>query len=181
MTALTILQSKILRTKKRLSNNVWYLPIIILALLLLMTFLSSALRGIAMPSAFGIVKGELPVINEERYAADDETWAKPRAEFGNDAALVILTTDRFFFGQLSSFGKELSAVNNKFQIAHEEGAPNLPKLVADLAKWQSDFKASRSLVFVPTEDIPMPIVIQCFQALKNSGLFDHVILGGGVL
>ena len=81
----------------------------------------------------------------------------------------------------ASAPEELSAVNNKFQIVHEEGAPNLPRLVTDLAKWQSDFKSSRSLVFVPTEDIPMPIVIQCFQALKTSGLFDHVILGGGLL
>lgn len=181
MTALTILQSKILRTKKRLSNNVWYLPIIVLALMLLMSFLSTALRGIGMPGSFGIITAEFPVISDERTIMPEETWAEPRANFDNNAALVILTTDKFYFGQLSSFGKDLSAVNNKFQISHIEGAPDLPRLVQDLRKWQSEVKASRSLVFVPTEDIPMPIVIQCFQAFKTAGIFDHVILGGGLL
>ena len=181
MTALTILQSKILRTKKRLSSNVWYLPIIVLALLLLMTFLSTALRGISMPGSFGIVEAEFPVVTDEKTVNPEETWAQPRATIDNNAAIVILTRDRFYFGQLSSFGKDLSAVHNKFQIPHIDGAPDLPRLVLDLSKWQIEAKAGRSLVFVPTEDIPMPIVIQCFAALKKSGLFDQVILGGGLL
>ncbi len=181
MTALTILQSKILRTKKRLSNNVWYLPIIVLALMLLMTFLSTALRGISMPGSFGIVEGEFPVVSNDRAVDKSETWAEPRSSIGSDASLVILTRKQFYFGKLSAFGKELSAVHNKYQIPHVDGAPNLPKLVEDLSKWQTQAKASRSLIFVPTEDIPMPIVIQCFAALKKSGLFDQVILGGGLL
>ncbi len=181
MTALTILQSKILRTKKRLSNNVWYLPIIVLALMLLMTFLSTALRGIAVPASYGVVEGEFPVIQNDRTIAPGETWAEPKATLGNDSALVILTKDRFFFGQLGAFGKDLSAVHNKFFIPHVDGAPNLPELVSQLEKWQSDAHVPRSLIFVPTEDIPMPIVIQCFAALKKSGLFDQVILGGGLL
>lgn len=134
-----------------------------------------------MPGSFGIITAEFPVIAEERSVMPDETWAVPRASFDNNAAIVILTTEKFYFGQLSSFGKELSSVNNKFQISHVEGAPDLPRLVNDLKKWQANVKASRSLVFVPTEEIPMPIVIQCFQALKTAGLFDHVIMGGGVL
>lgn len=181
MTALTILQSKILRTKKRLSSNVWYLPIIVLALMLLMTFLSTALRGISAPGSFGIVEAEFPVVSDDASVDPSATWAQPRASIDNSAALVILTRDRFYFGQLSSFGKDLSAVHNKFQIPHIDGAPDLPRLVLDLSKWQTDAKTSRSLIFVPTEDIPMPIVIQCFAALKKSGLFDQVILGGGLL
>lgn len=181
MTALTILQSKILRTKKRLSNNVWYLPIIVLALMLLMTFLSTALHGISMPGSFGIIEAEFPVVTEDKAVNPEEIWAQPRSTIDNNAGLVILARDRFYFGQLSSFGKDLSAVHNKFQIPHIDGAPDLPRLVLDLSKWQIEVKASRSLIFVPTEDIPMPIVIQCFAALKKSGLFDQVILGGGLL
>ena len=181
MTALTILQSKISRTKKRLSSTVWYLPIIVLALILLMTFLSTALRGIATPGSFGIVEAEFPVIAEDRLVTAAETWAQPRETIDNHAALVILTRDRFYFGQLSSFGKDLSAVHNKFQIPHVDGAPDLPRLALNLGKWQTEAHTSRSLIFVPTEDIPMPIVIQCFAALKKSGLFDQVILGGGLL
>ncbi len=181
MTALTILQSKISRTKKRLSNNVWYLPTIVLALMLVMTFMSTALRAITMPGSFGIVEAEFPVITDDRTVSPEETWAEPRATIDDSATMVILTHEKFLFGQLSSFGKELSAVNNKFVIQHVDGAPNLPKLVTDLTKWKDEVKASRSLILVPTEDIPMPIVIQCFQALKTSGLFDNVILGGGLL
>jgi len=181
MTALTILQSKILRTKKRLSNNVWYLPIIVLALMLLMTFLSTALRGISMPGSFGIVEAEFPVITPASAVNTSAPWAVPRATIDNTAALVVLTRERFYFGQLASFGKDLSAVHNKFQIEHIDGAPNLPRLIQDLGKWQSEAKSSRALIFVPTEDIPMPIVIQCFAALKQSGHFDQVILGGGLL
>ncbi|MBC7661740.1 MAG: hypothetical protein H7249_18760 [Chitinophagaceae bacterium] len=167
--------------KKRLSSNVWYLPIIVLALMLLMTFLSTALRGISTPGSFGIVEAEFPVITEDRVVSAAETWAQPRETINNNAALVILSRDRFYFGQLGAFGKELSAVHNKFQIPHVDGAPDLPRLALDLAKWQAEAHASRSLIFVPTEDIPMPIVIQCFAALKKMGLFDQVILGGGLL
>jgi hypothetical protein len=181
MTALTILQSKISKTKKRLSSHVWYLPTIILALMLVMTFLSTALRAIAMPGSFGIVEAEFPVVADDRIITAEESWAEPRARFDDSATLVVLSRERFLFGQLASFGKELSAVNNKFVVPHVEGAPNLPRLVTDLTRWQAEGKASRALVFVPTEDIPMPIVIQCFQAFKASGLFDHVILGGGLL
>lgn len=134
-----------------------------------------------MPGSYGIITAEFPVIDEGRSVGPEESWVRPRAEIGDRSALVILTTDSFYFGQLSSFGKDLSSVSNKFKIIHENGAPNLPKLVLDLSKWQEQSKSSRTLVFVPTEDIPMPIVIQCFQALKASGLFDSVILGGGVL
>ncbi len=181
MTALTILQSKILRTKKRLSSDVWYLPIMVLALMLLMIFLSSALRGISMPGSFGIIEAEFPVVSDEQPINSEEPWVQPRSTIDNSAPLVILTRDRFYFGQLASFGKDLSAVHNKFQIPHIDGAPDLPRLVNDLSKWQVEAKASRLLIFVPSEDIPMPIVIQCFAALKNSGLFDQVILGGGLL
>ncbi len=181
MTALTILQSKILRTKKRLSSTVWYLPIIVLALMLLMTFLSTALRGISMPGSYSIVETEFPVVTDDRYIGKEETWAQARSTIDNSAALVILTRDRFYFGQLSAFGKDLSAVHNKFQIPHVAGAPDLPRLVLNLTKWQTEAHASRALIFVPTEEIPMPIVIQCIAALKKIGIFDQVILGGGLL
>ncbi len=181
MTALTILQSKILRTKKRLSNNTWYLPIIVLALIVLLMFLSTALRGISLPGSFGIVTAEFPVVLDDRDASSVEAWSNPKNTFGDDSALIILTTEKFYFGKLSAFGRGFSQVNNKFEIPHSDSAPDLPRLVTDLGKWQIDNKSSRSLIFVPTEDIPMPIVIQCFQALKSSGLFDSVILGGGVL
>jgi hypothetical protein len=188
MTASTTLQLKISRTKKRLSNNVWYLPLIILASAGLMIYLSSTLRAISMAGRYGLVEAEIPVL---AVPMDEGTFGrfkeKGTESLGDRTPLLLLTRDAFIFGTLQAFATDLSSVRNKFYVPHEEGAPHLPRLSQDLGKWiqekgeEPQGALPRVLIFIPTEDIPMPIVIQCLAALKNSGLFDKIIIGGGLV
>lgn len=185
MTASTMLQLKISRTKKRLSNNIWLLPIIIIAAVALMTFLSTVLRGISIPGVYGIVDAEIPVLPGIPKDAPllTEFDEKTRDDLSEQSTVIVLTADRFYFGTLNAFAEGFSEVNNKFYIPHVDGAPDLPKLVTSIHKWRvsREAKATSSAVFLPAENVPMPIVIQCMAALKDSGLFKNVILGGGLL
>jgi hypothetical protein len=185
MTASTMLLLKISRTKKRLSSNIWQLPIIIIALLALLTFLSSALRGISVPRVYGIVEAEIPVIPalSQGQSTLSEFDEKTRDGLSEESTVIVLTADRFYFGTLNAFAEGFSEVNNKFYIPHIDGAPDVPKLVSSVHKWQlsREDKSASSAVFLPSENVPMPIVIQCIAALKDSGLFKNVVLGGGLL
>lgn len=187
MTASTMLQLKISRTKKRLSNNIWLLPIVIIATVALMTFLSTVLRGISIPGSYGIVDAEIPVLpgissGDAKLAEFDE---KTRDGLSEKSTVIVLTDDRFYFGTLNAFAEGFSEVNNKYYIPHVDGAPDLPKLLTSIHKWQESReekeKAAASAVFLPGENVPMPIVIQCMAALKQSGLYKNVILAGGLL
>lgn len=197
MTASTTLQLKISRTRKRLSNNTWYLPLIVLAAAGLMIYLSYMLRAISIAGRYGLIESEIPVLPVPLL---DETLTrsveKPRDFLGTSTPVVLLSKEAFFFGMGDAFAADLSNVRNKFFIPHESGAPNVPKLINDLDRWlgeELEAQAAKQgpkgarparpkvLLFVPLEEIPMAIVIQCLASLRNSGKFETVILGGGLL
>ena len=175
----TMLQLKISRTKKRLSNTSWYLPVIVLASMGLLVTLSFMLRASSLAGMYGVVKTELPVL---QVPFDGEkTGAKSAATINDATPVVFLTKDRFIFGKISSFTSDITEVRQKFTVPHVKGIPHLEKLNLDLAKWYSrDQSISKQVaVLVPTGHIPMPIVIQTLQSLSQSSHFSKVILGGG--
>ena len=75
--------------------------------------------------------------------------------------------------------------DNKFVVPHVDNIPRTGDLIVDLEKWQknrtekANIPRDKILVFVPSGDIPMPIVIQVLAQLKEHGNFARVILGGG--
>jgi len=154
----------------------------------LLIYLSSTLRAISMAGRYGLVEAEIPVL---AVPMDDGTFTRFKEQstesLGDRTPLLLLTREAFIFGTLKAFATDLSSVRDKFYVPHEEGAPHLPKLSLDLSKWmlekseESEGSLPRVLIFMPTEDIPMPIVIQCLAALKKSGLFDKIIIGGGLV
>jgi hypothetical protein len=183
-----MLQLKISRTKKRLSNNVWYIPISVLAALGLMFYLSSVLRAISMAGSYGLVEAEIPIVQ----VPIQDTGLKNFTENGHetlsaDTPLILLTRDAFYFGAVAAFAQDLTDVRNKFYIPHAEGAPQLHRLTQDMERWMQEKseetgkQRSRTVLFLPTEEIPMPIVIQCISGLRSSRLFDKVVVGGGLI
>ncbi len=188
MTASTTLQLKILRTKKRLSNGLWNLPQIILASMGLMVILSFLLRSISVAGTYGLVPVQIPVLTE---SIEDQTFHNFREntdrQLSSETPVIFLTEESFYFGDLDSFTRELNSVRNKFLVRHVDGAPNLKKLLIDLERWmylrlsEKKVKNSGVVIFAPTANIPSPIVIQVIAALRNSTLFEDVILAGGML
>lgn len=187
MIASTTLPLKILRTKKRLSNVIWYLPIIILACMGLMVLLSFMLRAISAAGIYGLVSAEIPVLS---VPLEDPTYftfrEKPGARINEHTAMVILTPTHFYFGDVAAFTKDFPIVDNKFLVAHDDGAPQIEKLLTDMEKWffmrENNQKVTSDgiLIFLPTGDIPSPIVIQTLAGLQKSPLFQRVVLAGGL-
>ncbi|WP_218110395.1 hypothetical protein [Oligoflexus tunisiensis] len=154
----------------------------------LMFYLSSLLRAISMAGRYGLIEAEIPVLQ----VPIQDTGFKHFTEKGSetltaDTPLVLLTRDAFYFGPVSAFAQDLTNVRNKFYIPHAEGAPQLNRLAKDMERWMQDKEEetgkarSRTVLFLPTEEIPMPIVIQCIAGLRRSRLFDKVVVGGGLI
>jgi hypothetical protein len=188
MTASTMLQLKISRTKKRLSNNVWYIPIKVLAAVGLMFYLSSVLRAISIAGRYGLIEAEIPVVQVPLQDTGFKHFSEQASEtLTADTPMVVLTPEAFFFGAVEAFAQDLTNVRNKFYIPHQDGAPQLNRLAKEIDRWMQERLEENgknrvhTVIFLPTEDIPMPIVIQCIAGLRQSRLFDKIIVGGGLL
>lgn len=187
MTASTMLQLKILRTKKRLSNVIWYLPIMILSTMGLMVILSFMLRSISTAGKYGIVLAEIPLIAvpvEEPGLPKSRT--KPVDMISAHTPVIILTRSEFIIGDVDSFTEKLSHIRNKFIIPHKSGAPDIISLEEDMEKWLFARKSKDKIpnlgfaVLLPTDEMPSPIVIQVIHALKKSKIFERIVLAGGL-
>jgi len=187
MIASTTLPLKILRTKKRLSNVIWYLPIMVLACMGLMVQLSFMLRAISAAGIYGIVPVEMPVLS---LPIDDPTYAtfreQPNGSINATTPMVVLTPEGFFFGEVAAFTQNFADVRNKFLVRHNDGAPDISKLLHDMEKWlfmrENNQKTSPSgiLILLPLSEIPSPIVIQTLAGIRRSPLFPRIILAGGL-
>jgi hypothetical protein len=154
----------------------------------LMFYLSSVLRAISMAGRYGLIEAEIPVVQIPIQDTGFKHFTEKSSEtLSADTPLVLLTREAFFFGTVGSFSQDLTNVRNKFYIPHADGAPQLNRLAKDMNRWMEEIaeetgKAkARTVLFLPTEDIPMPIVIQCISGLRSSRLFDKVVVGGGLI
>ncbi len=188
MTASTTLQLKISRTRKRLSNSPWYIPIILIGCVGVMVLMSSLLRAVTLAGRYGIVELDIPVVSVPLEDDTLKTLEEPKmAQVESKTPMIFLGREAFIFGTTESFTTDISNIRNKFYIPHEEGAPNLPRVIQNMERWASDSKSSGKaintevLILMPQDDIPFPIVIQTVEALKQSGLFGKVVFGGGLL
>jgi len=112
---------------------------------------------------------------------------KPIKSLRKFTPVIVLTRDAFYFGDMVSFSTQFTNVRNKHVINHIEGEPQLYTLIDSMRKWgqsrqhQFGTKMDDVAVFIPSGDIPMPIVIQVLAGLNTTEYFDKVILGGGMM
>jgi hypothetical protein len=188
MTVSTILQSKISKTKKKLSSADWNLSIIVLSVMALFAIMAFAFRAVTLPAAYSLIEVSIPVLS---VPIDDPSFHNfretPRRQLNAATPAVFLTVDAFYFGDIASFTTGFGEIRNKFMIKHVDGSPQMAKLVQDMKAWQEErslnnnIHPERTVVFVPTGEIPAPIVIQVVAALKRSSLFDQVVIGSGLM
>ncbi|WP_132314500.1 hypothetical protein [Pseudobacteriovorax antillogorgiicola] len=182
-----MLQLKILRTKKRLSNIIWYLPIIVLSTMGLFLLLSFALRSISMAGKYGLIPVEIPVLS---VPIVDPTLSNFQAatsgEIASTTPMVVLTKEEFIFGDVNAFSEEISSVRNKFIVKHVEGSPDINTLVKDIEKWVYARSSKKKItnqgivILLPTDSIPSPLVVQTIDGLRKTGTFTRVVLAGGL-
>ena len=188
MIASTTLQLKILKTKKRLYNDTWLLPIILITLTSLMVYLSFYLRAVSMEGKYGVIDAELPLVT---VPFNDPSFSnflpQKSASLGKHTSVLMLTPSKFIYGSAESFSTKLASSNNKFLIDHINGAPDTNGLIKDMGKWLAYRENTKKipndqiLILMPTAEIPGHIVIQVVSIMKTSGLFKHVVLGGGLI
>ena len=188
MSLSTTFQSKISRTKKRLSDGRGISAVGVIAYLGLFAVLTFAIRAIAMSGVYGVIAVELPVVSAPvEDPAFHRYKEEPRQALTRFTPALVLTTEAFYFGDLHAFSANLGDIRDKYIIRHIDGEPQLLTLIDTLGKWITDRAAhdnipiDKLLVLIPSGDIPMPIVIQVLAGLKKSPLFEHVILGSGII
>ena len=182
-----MLQLKILRTKKRLSDDNWTLRKIFIALMGLLVILSFLLKVVSMSETYGVVDIEIPVLSNPIDDPSSKTFKEqPNAYLDDKTPMIILTDEAFHFGDVNAFSSRLLDVRNKFTIPHQDGSPNIEALTRDTKKWMYSRMSEKKLnhkgilVFAPAENIPMPIVIQCIGILRSLDIFKRVVLASGI-
>ena len=185
----TTLQSKILKTKKRLFNHFWEWPTITIAVFGIVVILFFSLNVVSLPGKYGIVQSELPLVSipfpDPGFHDFEES---PVQSLEKTTPVVAISTSSFYFGDLLAFSEDVLESRNKFSIPHKDGEPQLKTLIETMNTWLSrrtdhtkkKIENGGIVVFIPSGEIPMPIVIQVIAGLKYSGLFERVVLAGGL-
>jgi hypothetical protein len=150
--------------------------------------LTFAVRAAALTGVYGVVSAEIPVlpaaVKDPAFHRYEET---PRTVMTKLTPAVVLTTEAFFFGELSAFTVNFADTRDKFMIRHVDGEPQLQLLVDTMEAWVEQRMKTANvplddvLVFVPAGDIPMPIVIQVLAGLRHSPRFARVVMGSGII
>lgn len=184
-----MLRSKILKTKKRLSDQRWQFPTIVFGVLLLVYVLTYCLRTVGFSFAYNTVSGEIPLLSVPFSDPSFHKFAESTATFlaPTSTAVILNSSGDFYFGDLDAFASKYHLVNNKFRVRQVDGRPQVSALIENIRRWlyqrqSSDYvKNDRLLVFLPASNIPVNIVIQIMHALKTSAHFDRVVLADGLL
>ena len=168
---------KILRTKKRLSNDnsLSQITIIVAGLFLILSFM---LRAVSLSNKFGSIELVIPQISASKQVLDEKDTMLTR-----DSIVVFLSRENLYFGNVEAFGDKFNSVRNKFLVPHVKGKANINRLIADIDKWsQTNKKISKDvLIFSSSDDIPARIAIMTIAELKKSNNFGQIIIGGGLL
>jgi len=174
------------RTKKKSSDLEWPVVIATVGILGLSVILGFGFRVVTMQSRYAVVSAEIPVVQAAVRDLGFHNFEETNYDSLKDnTTAVLMTLSSFYFGDLAAFSKSIERNDNKFVVPHIDDIPRTGDLIEDLEKWQNNRTTKANiprdniLVFVPSGDIPMPIVIQVLSQLKEHGNFARVILGGG--
>lgn len=146
------------------------------------------MRMVMISGTYGQIMLEIPVvshpINDPAFHTFEES---PQETLKSTTPTVVLTSESFFFGDLESFSVSFGDPRKKFKIPHQNGMPQVAHLMSTLDQWlrnrskSENIPLSKTLILVPSGEIPLPIVVQVVATLKKSPLFQHIILSNGLI
>lgn len=184
-----MLQLKTSRMKKRLSNNRYWLSISMLAILGLLFILTSAKRSLVLSHAYGFVELDFPILSEAIADPSFDHYQENPSKIlsKHTTALILSENQNFYFGELSAFGQEFHRTRNKFIVHAKNDRAQLGDLLKVMEKWldsrkdKTRIKNDKIVVFLPANTLPANIIIQIVHRLRQSHLFDRVILANGLI
>ena len=184
-----ILQLKISETKKRLSKPIFNEQTLwCLGLSIIVCILTYAGRVVTMGSSWGMITLDIPVAAQPFVDTTLHSYEESaQASIGSTTMVVALTPSELIFGDLAAFTTHRDDVRNKFLVPHKEGSPQVTDLLKQSDEWENDRKRRLGirpdglLIILPDPVVPVAIVSIVAEALRKSGKFTHVILGGGLL
>jgi hypothetical protein len=150
--------------------------------------LTATMRLVMISGTYGQVLLEIPVISHPTEDPSFHNFQElPQEVLKSTTPAVVITSESFFFGDLDSFSTSFSDVQKKFKIPHKNGAPQVSQLISTMDQWlrtrskAENLPLSKTLVVVPSGEIPLPIVIQVVATLNKSPIFQHIILSNGLI
>lgn len=171
--------------KKKLSDK----PSALLALSICFVFISVvsifAFRALTTSGATSYVQGEIPLVRSpSKEPLKDSLTQKLSMKITAKTPVVVLTSEAFLLGDSDAFTGELSSIRNKYEIRHVMGQPQIVTLVSTLTQWDKSRgvdSGTSALIFSPTSEIPMPIVIKVMAAIQDLSPYNRIVLAGGVI
>ncbi|MCX6119377.1 MAG: hypothetical protein NT027_17700 [Proteobacteria bacterium] len=185
----TMLQLKISATKKRLFEG--FLPpqvLSVVALSGLACVVASMIRVISAGGSFTVVPLDIPIVSAPVSDRSVHGFReKVDKTLMKSTLAVTLTPREFIYGDISAFTSNVADMQNKFVVLHEEGSPQVTKLLEQVNLWQDDrarrlsIRPDGVLVLIPDSRVPLNIIIRVSKLLRESKKFDSVILAGGMI
>lgn len=181
-------QSKISRTKKRSSDTWWQTTTLVLGVFGLFFILTIAMRMVMISGTYGQILLDIPVVSHPiKDPAFHNFQESPQETLRSSTPTIVMTSESFFFGDLESFSTNYGDIHSKFKIPHTDGIPQVSQLIATMDHWlrtrskSENIPLGKTLILVPSGEIPLPIVVQVLANLKKSPLFEHIILSNGLI
>lgn len=145
------------------------------------------LRTFTLSWQYGIVESRIPIIP----ISLDETSINRKIipnqyQINKNTPTIVITTDALYFGDLESFTTKFDNIHNKFIVQHDDGRPQLTKLIEDMNGWNSqriskNINEDNVLVLLPANEVPLSIVIQVMHWMKTSTLYKEVVLASELI
>ena len=178
------LLSMILKTKKRLSEDHWYVPIMIVGLVGLTTILFYGMRTASLTWEFGVVKSSIPIMSVDiGMEKHSKTHAKNVSQVLKTTPMIVLADKEFYVGDLNSFTTGFVKIRNKYRVPHIDGSPQMNELLKVIEQRNSNLNIHNNeiAILLPGEQWPMAVIIQVMNILKKNGSFKHVILASELI
>ena len=180
----TTLSSTILKTKKRLSNEAWYLSLIVLLVVGLVSILGYGMRINSVAWVYNQVEVKIPVMHQ---ALNDPVSMpvsdKKARSISKTTPVIVMTEQAFYLGDTTSFTGGFQQLRNKIKVPHRDGSPQIGELLRLMKKWKRQrlvefhIQDSPILILVPSEYLPVAVLVQVIQLLKDYRAAEHIVLG----
>lgn len=172
--------------RRRLYDETWLCSAVVIGFLSLSSVLIFSFRIVALEFIYGIIPVEIPVVSTDIEKPGFHTFKETPHLLSKHTPTVVFTSNAFYFGDIESFTKNFTNDGNKFIVRHDQGQPQLTKLIDTMQQWVEyrsrfhNIPKQKSMILIPTSEIPIPIVAQTIAGLRTSPFFQRIILGTGI-
>ena len=146
------------------------------------------MRGVLLSRHHGTIDGDIPVVMTPVEDPGLHRFSsRVEASLRRTTATVVMTADAFYFSDMKAFSEDFSDPGNKYVVRHVDREPQLQTLIKTMDMWfaersrENEIRPDGVVVFAPSGEIPMPIVMQVMDGLRTSQNIQKVVMAAGIL